>query len=91
MSTGQMELWPAVPEDPRRSARIAALLQRERWRVDEVAYYLRCSVGHVSNNIDCGNLAAINIATDPNTRPMRRVFRDSVLTFEKNRMEGGQT
>jgi hypothetical protein len=89
MSEAQMELFPAVLPDPRRAERLLALMQRERWRPDEVAYYLRCSVSAVYEHIDVGNVSATNIAREPNSRPLYRVFRDSVLRFESKRMEGG--
>lgn len=76
--------------DPRREEIIAALLKKERWRVDETAYYLRCSFSHVHNLIADGTLTGTNIARLPTSRPLYRIYRDSVLTFERQNTEGAR-
>lgn len=85
----QLDLFdPRRAPDADRPQKIAALLNREKWRVDECAYYLRCGIQHIYDLILDGSVAATNIARDPNTRPLYRVMKDSILAFEKSRLEG---
>lgn len=77
--------------DGRRTAIIAGLLTRERWRTSEVAYYLRCAPRLVQLLIADGTLPAINIARFPDSVPCYRVRRDAVLSFERSREEGAHS
>jgi hypothetical protein len=86
----QLELFTPrdVRPDPRRGHIIEALNTKERWRVDEAAYFLRCSERHILYLIEDGTLTATNIARLPDSRPCYRLYRDQIHTFERSRREG---
>lgn len=91
--------WPAA-WDADRPAKIRALMAKEKWTVAETAFYFDTSgqhivntfrivdATHVHNAIDEGRLVAIDIARVPGSRPLYRIYRDSVLAFEKARRVG---
>lgn len=91
--------WPDA-WDADRPAKIRALLAKEKWTVAETAFYFDASGQHVVNSlrlvqpgavhaaIDEGRLVAIDIARVPGSRPLYRIYRDSVLAFEKARRVG---
>ncbi len=85
--TEQLELFAPrdTRPDPRREEIIAAMMTKERWRTDEVAYFLRRSEQHVMNLVDVGELDAKNDAADTRLRSAFIFFRDNVLSFDLRR------
>lgn len=66
----------------------------------ETAFYFGTSDQHIVNSfrlvsardvhaaVDEGRIVAIDIACVPGSRPLYRIYRDSVLSFEKARRVG---
>lgn len=91
--------WPQA-WDGDRPAKIRALLGKEKWTVAETAFYFDSSDQHIVNSfrlvepsgvhsaVDQGHIVAIDIARIPGSRPLYRIYRDSVLAFERARRVG---
>lgn len=93
-NTDQLDMFADVRgADPvaTRKAIDAIPPNRERLRVDEVCMILNCCTPeHVYNLIYDGSLIAVNIARSPNTRPLYRVYSESLRQFLRTRMEGAR-
>lgn len=81
--------WPAAWEQ-NREAVLARLSRTEKWTITECAFFLRCSWQHISNLMAVRRIKWINIAAVPGSRPLYRIYRDSVLAFEQSGLEGAE-
>lgn len=71
--------------DPSRAKRIAALLSRERWTPQEAAYYLVVDEDKIYKMLQAGEIVGYNIAPEEHAKPRYRIYRDTVLKFERER------
>ena len=90
----QLDLFTVTSgADPAATQRMVDAIpaNREKLRVDEVCAILNnCTREHIYNLICDGSILAVNIARDPNTRPLYRIYTSSIRQFLQKRMEGAR-